>query len=148
MLERQSQSPRDEHRGGADRTAEEGGGGALADNPCHVRGGSEDDALNALQALARTGAVRRIGGAANDGRGTGGPSEVSLVQRFGVRAHPEWTRAERLRGNARVKLAAVDRYARSRHCRRQTLLAYFGEEAPLRCGACDRCRDRRDTKRP
>ena len=45
----------------------------------------------------------------------------------------------RLRRGALDRLRAVERYARSRGCRRRTLLSYFGEEAPLRCGACDRC---------
>ncbi|MFQ5538225.1 MAG: RecQ family zinc-binding domain-containing protein [Gemmatimonadota bacterium] len=37
------------------------------------------------------------------------------------------------------RLKAVRRYARSRRCRRRVLLDYFGEDAPPRCGCCDRC---------
>ena len=43
----------------------------------------------------------------------------------------------RRRGHARVD--AVVRYASSVGCRRQHLLAFFGEPAPPRCGRCDVC---------
>ncbi len=36
-------------------------------------------------------------------------------------------------------IRAVERFARSRRCRRRTLLGFFGEPAPRRCQACDRC---------
>jgi len=48
-------------------------------------------------------------------------------------------RAARLRSVALGKLDAVQRYAKGPGCRRGALLGYFGEEAPLRCDACDRC---------
>ena len=108
-----------------------------------ARGRSEGDVQAKLDALARTGAIYRLGGGDGADRGTAEGSEGSVLQRIGVRSRPEWACAERLRRNARAKLAAVDRYARSRPCRRQALLAYFGEAAPLRCGACDRCRNLR-----
>ena len=38
----------------------------------------------------------------------------------------------------------LGRYVRARTCRRQFLLAYFGETAPARCGRCDRCLARPD----
>ena len=38
-----------------------------------------------------------------------------------------------------AKLQAVRRYAGTRRCRRAFILRYFGEEAPPRCGSCDRC---------
>ncbi|MEZ4701762.1 MAG: ATP-dependent DNA helicase RecQ [Rhodothermales bacterium] len=41
------------------------------------------------------------------------------------------------RGTARLK--DMVRYARSEGCRRRHLLAYFGEDAPDRCGRCDVC---------
>ncbi len=37
------------------------------------------------------------------------------------------------------QLATLVNYAESDHCRRQTLLAYFGEQAPDHCEACDIC---------
>ena len=43
----------------------------------------------------------------------------------------------RARGHAR--LDALLHYASSVGCRRQHLLAYFGESAPARCGRCDVC---------
>ncbi|NJD19205.1 MAG: recombinase RecQ, partial [Gemmatimonadetes bacterium] len=47
-----------------------------------------------------------------------------------------------LRRGAVDKLRAVRRYATGRGCRRRALLGYFGETAPRRCGACDRCLER------
>ncbi len=44
-------------------------------------------------------------------------------------------RAERQRLNALIALCEAPR------CRRQTLLAYFGEPAPAPCGNCDLCQD-------
>ena len=47
-----------------------------------------------------------------------------------------------LRAARRTALARVDAvlgYARAPGCRRQFLLAYFGERAPGRCGRCDVC---------
>lgn len=103
------------------------------------RGTTESDIQPMLEALARTGAIRPLEEHSSSMEGTGEGPEGSLLRRMGVFARPQLARAVRLRRNARAKLAAVDRYARSRRCRRQTLLAYFGEGAPPRCGACDRC---------
>lgn len=36
-------------------------------------------------------------------------------------------------------LAAAERFLRTRGCRRRVLLGWFGESAPSRCEACDRC---------
>jgi len=109
---------------------------------------TDGDVQAKLDALARTGAIRRLDMPDDAENGTAEGAGGSLVQRIGVRFRPDWGRAERLRRNARAKLAAVDRYARSRPCRRQALLAYFGEEAPLRCGACDRCQHHRHPLAP
>jgi ATP-dependent DNA helicase RecQ len=38
-----------------------------------------------------------------------------------------------------AKIRGVARYSRSRGCRRQALLAWFGEVVTGRCGGCDRC---------
>ena len=63
----------------------------------------------------------------------------------------EWTRPrsqqlpvdaadlERSRRHALRRLEDVVAYAQSIACRRQYLLAYFGEPAPARCGRCDVC---------
>ena len=46
---------------------------------------------------------------------------------------------ERSRRQSHTRLDAMVRYAMSVGCRRQHLLAYFGEPAPARCGRCDVC---------
>jgi ATP-dependent DNA helicase RecQ len=99
------------------------------------------DLSSLLWALERAGAIRCLEapGAGEDGTAEG--SGVSIL-RIGVRSRPTWARAARLRRNARAKLTAVHRYARSTFCRRRALLSYFGEEARAGCGACDRCRER------
>ena len=43
------------------------------------------------------------------------------------------------RQTALARVGAVTSYARAPGCRRQFLLAYFGERAPGRCGRCDTC---------
>jgi hypothetical protein len=45
------------------------------------------------------------------------------------------------RRHAESRIAAVEKYARGRGCRRRTLLEYFGERLE-RCSGCDRCRGR------
>lgn len=95
--------------------------------------------VGVLGALERIGAIRRIG-SRNSSTGTRPPAGVSVTQRVGVRARLDLTAALRLRTRARDKLDAVGRFARTRGCRRRALLGYFGEEAPARCGSCDRCR--------
>ena len=48
----------------------------------------------------------------------------------------------RERRNAELaKLAAVERYARTRRCRRARILGYFADSSgPANCGTCDNCR--------
>jgi ATP-dependent DNA helicase RecQ len=46
------------------------------------------------------------------------------------------------RRRAEQRLDTMLRYARSLTCRRRFLLAYFGQESPERCGACDVCMGR------
>jgi len=91
-----------------------------------------------LATLERIGAVRRLSARAEpneaDALGTG-----LTAARIGVRRHLDPERAVRLRRVALDKLEAVHRYASGRGCRRRALLGYFGEDAPGRCGACDRC---------
>ena len=49
------------------------------------------------------------------------------------------TALERGRRRGHARLDDMARYASSVGCRRQHLLAYFGEPAPGRCGRCDVC---------
>ncbi|MEQ9400519.1 MAG: ATP-dependent DNA helicase RecQ [Longimicrobiales bacterium] len=105
-------------------------------------GGLPDDVVPALAALARDGLVRVLDGAdgapaSRGGTGAGGSGSQSV--RVGVRRRGGPTRAGVLRRAALAKLRAVQCYARGRDCRRQALLAYFGEEASPACGSCDRC---------
>ncbi len=94
-----------------------------------------DAGVGALAALERAGALRRLAEPSSARRLSTAP-ETPLV---GVRRCLELRGARRLRSSALAKLAAVRHYAVGRGCRRRTLLRYFGEEAPSRCGRCDRC---------
>ncbi|MDX1495272.1 MAG: ATP-dependent DNA helicase RecQ [Longimicrobiales bacterium] len=78
-----------------------------------------------LGALERHGSVRRLGEQE-------GP-------RIFVHSYPNFSGAVRLRRRAKEKLEAVARYARSRGCRRNEILRYFGEARSDRCGQCDGC---------
>ena len=53
----------------------------------------------------------------------------------------DWSAVAERRRLAEGRIAAVDRYARGRRCRRRVLLEYFGERLE-RCSGCDRCRQR------
>jgi ATP-dependent DNA helicase RecQ len=90
----------------------------------------EDSGTGHVAALERLGAVHRIE-----------PPDATTARsmRFGVRRRLDLGPAARLRRAALAKVDAVQRYARAPGCRRQALLRYFGEHAPDRCGACDRC---------
>jgi ATP-dependent DNA helicase RecQ len=50
------------------------------------------------------------------------------------------TRIEELQRRATAKLNGVINYARTRRCRRQQILDYFGDEQQIECGTCDICR--------
>lgn len=50
-----------------------------------------------------------------------------------------WESVRRRRRLAEARVASVEKYARTRGCRRAVLLGYFGERRQ-RCEACDRCR--------
>ena len=92
----------------------------------------------AVAALERVDAVRPILSAEEAG-GTAAAAEGSQSGRLGVRRRLDPALAGQLRGRALGKVNAVQRYALGRGCRRQALLGYFGEDAPERCGSCDRC---------
>lgn len=53
----------------------------------------------------------------------------------------DWRPVEQRRRAALVRIEAVERYARTRGCRRAAVLAYFGE-ASTSCSGCDRCGNR------
>ncbi len=55
------------------------------------------------------------------------------------RAQVDATALDRARTHTRVRFEDVVQYATSVGCRRQFLLAYFGEPSPDRCGRCDVC---------
>jgi len=90
----------------------------------------DDTGTGPVAALERAGAVRRLEPGGGDT-----PERASL----GVRARLELALSLRLRRAALRKVDAVQRYARASECRRRSLLRYFGEDAPARCGSCDRC---------
>jgi superfamily II DNA helicase RecQ len=72
------------------------------------------------------------------------PSGVrASVERFRAELHPErgkvdWKAVRQRKRLALDRLKAVERYARTRGCRRAVLLGWFGEEI-RRCSNCDRC---------
>jgi ATP-dependent DNA helicase RecQ len=96
------------------------------------------DPSGLLGALERVGAIRRIGDAPHR-NGTDAAPDGSVIGRIGVRRRLDVRTAERLRRRARDKLRAVRAFARTKGCRRRTLLGYFGESAGEICGRCDRC---------
>jgi ATP-dependent DNA helicase RecQ len=91
-----------------------------------------DAGTGAIAALERSGAVRRLA------RACAADASPATI-RVGVRHRVDLASARRLRRSGLDKVDAVQRYARAPGCRRRALLRYFGEEAPARCGACDRC---------
>ena len=98
----------------------------------------------ALAALVRLGGIRILpvdpaDAPGADPGGTPAPPGGSQSLRVGVRRLPRLDPARVLRKAALDKLRSVRRYAGTRGCRRRALLSYFGEDASLRCGACDRC---------
>lgn len=93
---------------------------------------SPEDLAAALSALERAGCV-----AWDAPESTG--SEPPPPWPVRLTSGPPGREAAALRAAARRRLRAVVHYARGRGCRRRMILAYFGEGAPARCGACDRC---------
>ncbi len=84
---------------------------------------------------------------------------VDSADRLRRELHPErgevdWRPVDRRRAAAQARIDAVERYARTRGCRRAAVLDYFGERAAS-CSGCDRCgrrdvpvlRDRAATRR-
>jgi ATP-dependent DNA helicase RecQ len=95
-----------------------------------------------LAALRRDGRIEPVDPGTDAWEGT--PSaplgSLSWVPLPGA-APPDLTRMYRLRRAALDQIAAVERYATTRRCRRRELLEYFGQRTSGDpCGACDRCR--------
>jgi ATP-dependent DNA helicase RecQ len=73
------------------------------------------------------------------------PANVrASVERLRAEVAPEgegvdWSVVRARRRRAEVRLAAMERYASGRGCRRRMLLGYFGEFG-VACHGCDRCR--------
>ncbi|NIP58992.1 MAG: RecQ family ATP-dependent DNA helicase, partial [Gemmatimonadetes bacterium] len=88
-------------------------------------------ALDALRALERCGAVRLLEGGA-------GPERSVAV---GIHARvPDLDPEGELRRRGLERVEAVRGFVRTRTCRRDALLAYFGEAGRSgTCGRCDRC---------
>jgi ATP-dependent DNA helicase RecQ len=93
-----------------------------------------DAGAGPIAALERIGTVRRV-----DPGHLSPPDVEAHEPRLGVRRRADFRAALRLRRSALAKVDSVQRYARTRGCRRRALLRYFGEAAPRRCGSCDRC---------
>ncbi len=93
--------------------------------------------LSHAEADAAIGALSRQGVVTRHEEVGGGPSlELGLPDR-----EPDLRRVRALRAEALEKLAAVERYALATGCRRNTILAYFGESGETAgCGRCDNCR--------
>jgi ATP-dependent DNA helicase RecQ len=97
----------------------------------------EDAGTGALAALERLGAIRRLEAAPSDDEV--GDGAAAPMARLGVRRQADFTPARHRRRSVLDKVDAVQHYARASGCRRRALLRYFGEDAPRRCGSCDRC---------
>lgn len=71
-------------------------------------------------------------------RGTG--ARYRLLEPFHEAGHGvDWRQAQRRLRHDMEKLRRMQAYAYQRGCRRRFILSYFGDSAPWRCGACDRC---------
>jgi ATP-dependent DNA helicase RecQ len=71
-----------------------------------------------------------------------GSTEAVAVRTLGLpveRLAVDFEAAQARAQQSRRLLSRMEAYARAPGCRRAFLLRYFGEEAPERCGACDRC---------
>jgi ATP-dependent DNA helicase RecQ len=77
----------------------------------------------------------------------GVPANVrASAERLRRELHPErgyidWSGVAERRRRAEGRIAAIERYAHGRSCRRKMLIGYFGERLE-QCSGCDRCRRR------
>ena len=92
-----------------------------------VRGRRLTTAVNLLDQAGAVTSSRKGFAASGEPEATAVGRAVEVVE---TSERVDRTRVEMLRG-----------YAETRECRRQILLAYFGETLPEPCGNCDRCRD-------
>ncbi len=94
---------------------------------------TDDEANNALEALRASGLV-----APTDFRLLSRNPDAPIDTRT-IAAHREY---------AESRLARMVEYAQTPKCRRQLILAYFGESAPRTCGRCDNCKPPAPRRRP
>jgi len=93
-----------------------------------------------LNLLEETGAVRtgrdgsRFTGTA-DADGASADDDVDAVVRSALALHANHRKLEQSR------IDMMRGYSETTDCRRQFLLGYFGDSAPVPCGACDNCTD-------
>ncbi|MBJ2121625.1 RecQ family zinc-binding domain-containing protein [Arthrobacter sp. MSA 4-2] len=95
-----------------------------------LTGLSQRRAAGMMNLLEAAGAVRAGAGGYSAGNLLPAEAAERAVEQAQIRETIDTTRVEMLR-----------RYAESRGCRRQFLLAYFGEEFDGPCGHCDNCAD-------
>jgi ATP-dependent DNA helicase RecQ len=70
-----------------------------------------------------------------------GTGDVIKLKKFAeVEGNPEQTKI------MLQKLDKMSRFCETKTCRRKYLLNYFGEEAPVYCGSCDVCLNKRELK--
>ena len=101
---------------------------------------SEPELLSALRLLEEFGCLRRI-------RGSRGPRSTVVRGPPGSRRLIDFDASRRGIRRALWRMSQMVKYARSAHCRRASIAAYFGERAP-RCTACDHCRPAAPLRRP
>jgi ATP-dependent DNA helicase RecQ len=58
----------------------------------------------------------------------------------------DWKRQDFLRGLEEEKLDSMERYIRTKQCRRTCIVEYFGEEGMAPCGECDQCRKHKQNR--
>jgi len=104
------------------------------DELCRDAGLSEDQARRALLSLDHAGLIAYEA----PFRGRGIEKLVNDPPPFDE-VPIDWERHELLRGAEEDKLAAMEEYIGSTHCRREFILRYFGEKQSFSCGRCDRC---------
>jgi ATP-dependent DNA helicase RecQ len=110
---------------------------ALGGKPKRLKQLQSDVGLRGRKLTATVNMLERAGAVTSDKAGfsaTGLPEEKvveTAVRMAGIGERVDRTRVEMMRS-----------YAETTHCRRQFLLAYFGDLLAESCGNCDRCREK------